>query len=128
MNEIKKHIIALEVAALERWNNGDPSGYIEIFAEDISYFDPYTEKRIDGIAALTALYEGIRGQIHVDSYEMIAPEVTVSGDMAVLTYNLNSWVEPLRKTFKWNCTEVYRHEEKGWKIVHNHWSLVRPLQ
>src|SRR5207237_2413765 len=36
-------IIALERAALDRWGRGDPQGYIDTFAADITYFDPFTE-------------------------------------------------------------------------------------
>ena len=49
--EITTDIIALESAALERWGNGDPSGFLEICAPDVVYFDPYQEKRIDGLDA-----------------------------------------------------------------------------
>lgn len=38
--DISGTIIALEKAALEMWNSGDPSGYINLSAEDVSYFDP----------------------------------------------------------------------------------------
>lgn len=32
-------IIGMERAALDRWGNGDPGGFLEISAEDVSYFD-----------------------------------------------------------------------------------------
>ena len=41
-------IVALERAALERWGKGDPTGYFESFAPEITYFDPTTPSRIDG--------------------------------------------------------------------------------
>jgi hypothetical protein len=37
---VQKTIIGLEKAALERWNHGDPSGYLELYAPDVVYFDP----------------------------------------------------------------------------------------
>jgi ketosteroid isomerase-like protein len=49
-------IVALERAALDRWNNGDPGGYLDSYAPEVSYFDPTTEKRIDGIDAMRANY------------------------------------------------------------------------
>jgi len=39
-SEITERIIALEKAALERWMNGDVYGYLELYAEDVTYFDP----------------------------------------------------------------------------------------
>lgn len=124
--EIKKHILALEIAALERWNAGDPDGYLAIYADDITYFDPINPARIDGLSAMTELYNRLRGGVKVDRYELIDPQVTVSGTVAVLTYNLRSWAGGM--LFPWNCTEVYRQESDGvWKIVHNHWSTIRPM-
>lgn len=33
-------IIALERAALDRWGKGDPKGFLETYAPDVTYFDP----------------------------------------------------------------------------------------
>lgn len=122
---ISKKIIEMEKAALDRWNNGDPSGFLEICADDVVYFDTATEKRIDGIEELTKYYEAIRGKVHVDKDDMINPKVHASVNMAVLTFNLISYGKD--KLTKWNCTEVYRKEGNGeWKIIATHWSLIKP--
>ncbi len=39
-DSISKLIVGMEKSALERWNNGDPSGFPEISAKDVVYFDP----------------------------------------------------------------------------------------
>ncbi|HXU94553.1 MAG TPA: DUF4440 domain-containing protein [Gallionella sp.] len=119
-------IIALEHTALDRWGAGDPSGYLEISAPDVTYFDPFLERRIDGLEALSAWYAPLRGTIHVDRYEMIAPKVQVYGEAAVLTFNLVS--HSGATTMRWNCTEVYRQTKKGWRIVQTHWSITQHLQ
>ena len=121
---VHETIVGLEQAALERWNNGDPSAFLELSAADVVYFDPFGEKRIDGLEQLTALYESIRGQVKVDRYEMVNPLVQATEKMAVLTYNLNSYVGD--QLHKWNCTEVFRLESAGnWKIIQTHWSLTQ---
>lgn len=121
---ITDKIIAIEKAALDRWNNGDPSGYLEIYAEDVCYFDSMTEVRLDGKENLTKYYEALRGKVHVDKDEMLNPKVQAVENMAVLTFNLISHVGEAKK--KWNCTEVYRKEENGdWKIIQSHWSLTK---
>lgn len=118
-------LIAQEKAALERWNNGDPSGYLEIYADDITYFDPFLKLRIDGKEELTKLYNSIKGQVHVERYEMLNPHVQGNDKMAVLSFNLISYEKG--NQHKWNCSEVYLHEGDGsWKIVHSHWSLTKP--
>ena len=124
--DISKTIIALEKGALEKWNQGNPSGYLDISADDVTYFDPFTEQRLDGIETLKKYYEPIKGQIRVSKYDMLNPKVTATNDMAVLTFNLHSYEG--NKVIKWNCTEVYRLEPNGqWKIVQTHWSFIKPL-
>jgi len=120
-------IISLEKKALERWNQGDPSGYLELSANDVVYFDPFTTHRIDGLNKLTELYESIRGQIRVDRHEMLNPKVHYTEQMAVLTYNLISYIK--KDTTRWNCTEVFRKEsDKEWKIIQTHWSFTNKAQ
>lgn len=120
-------IIALERAALEQWNNGNPSAYLELYADEITYFDPFFEKRLNGYKQMEEYYERIRGTVFADSYDMINPVVQSSGDIAVLTFNLNSYAGA--NIYKWNCTEIYKLDNnKQWKIIHTHWSLVMPLE
>ena len=122
---IATKIIALETVALEKWNNGNPSGYLELYTPDFTYFDPFLEKRSDGFDKIEALYEEMRGKVLVDKYEMIEPVVQATDEMAVLTYNLISYTG--ETVYKWNCTEVYKLVANEWKIIHNHWSLIKPV-
>lgn len=46
--DIKATIIALEKQALELWNNGNPNGFIELSTDDIVYFDPAFENKLEG--------------------------------------------------------------------------------
>ena len=123
--EVAAHIIAMEKAALDKWGNGNPDGFLDISAPDVVYFDPFVEKRLDGIDELRALYDSIRGQVYMDRYELLNPHVQATDSMAVLTFNFEGYVN--ETVHKWNCTEVYRRVEYGeWKIVQTHWSLVKP--
>jgi hypothetical protein len=117
-------VIALEQAALARWCRGDPSGFLELSAADVSYFDPFQPRRLDGIAELAALYATLRGQISAPHYEMIDPRVTLCGNAAVLSFRFNSWGDDPAAAMRWNCTEVYRYDDDGWRIVQTHWSLT----
>lgn len=122
-NDISSTIIAVERAALDRWIKGDPGGFLEICAPDVVYFDPYREKRVDGLDALTRLYKSFWGQIQLDRYELLNPLVQVIGNAAVLTFNYVSYKG--EKESRWNCTEVYRHEEDRWRIIQTHWSYAQ---
>jgi len=121
--EITNTLIALESAALERWGNGDPSGFLEICAPDVVYFDPYQEKRVDGLEALTQLYKAIWGMVNFDRFELLNPLVQGGGDLAVLTFNFVSYSGDNETS--WNCTEVYRFDENRWQIIQTHWSYTR---
>ncbi len=121
--DISSTIIAMECAALDRWGRGDPSGFLEITAPDIVYFDPYRAKRVDGIEALTALYKELWGKILLDRYELLNPLVQVVGDAAVLTFNYVSYTGENEE--RWNCTEVYRRDGDRWQIIQTHWSYTQ---
>jgi ketosteroid isomerase-like protein len=116
-------VSAVERGALERWGKGDPDGYLEISAPDVTYFDPFVGKQLDGIEALRSWYEPIRGKIRIDRDEMIDPRVQVIDEVAVLTMQYVSHGSEGAK--HWNCTEVYRRSGSDWKIVHTHWSFAQ---
>ena len=123
-------IVALERAALDRWGAGDPLGYLEIMATDVTYFDPMQERRVDGLQAMTDLLVPFTGKIHVDRYDMVRPLVQRHGDAAILTFNLVSYRRRPDATedaiAHWNSTETYARIDGQWRIVHSHWSFVRP--
>ena len=73
-NDVAATIIALERAALDRWGKGDPSGYLEISAPEVVYFDPFLERRLHGLEALTRYYDTLRGKIRIDRDELINPK------------------------------------------------------
>ena len=60
-------ILALERRAMDGWLKGDPDPVLAITDPDISYFHVMTEKRIDGLPALKALFEAYRGTPLFDS-------------------------------------------------------------
>ena len=121
---IEETILNIEKKALARWGKGDPQGCLDISAKDVTYFDPFIEKRIDGLEALTKYYEGLKGKIRVDRFEIINPKFVVSDDLVVLSYNYISYGG--NDEFSWNCTEVYKKINNDWKIVQTHWSITKP--
>lgn len=123
-------IIALERAALDRWGKGDPEGYLQLYAPDVTYFDPMQEGRVNGAAAMRALYGSIAGKVKVDSFKMIEPRVQLRDDVALLTFNLASHAhspsgDPI--VVRWNSTEVYARSNGKWSIIHSHWSFIKPI-
>jgi ketosteroid isomerase-like protein len=123
-SEIAATLIELERRAMERWAHGDPDGFLELSDPEVSYFDPFVEHRLDGLDALRNLYEQLRGQVHIDTFNFIEPRVQVAGDAAVLSFRFRS--SGNEGAMLWNTTEVYRRTAAGWRIVHTHWALHRP--
>jgi ketosteroid isomerase-like protein len=122
-------VISLERGAMDRWGNGDPNGFLEIYAPGITYFDPGRERRIDGIEAMTAALAPIKGLIMLDHYDMIAPSVYHDGNVAVLSYNLVTYGKgagPEARVTRWNVTAAYALIQGKWKIVHHHFSITKP--
>ena len=122
-------IIALERGAMDRWGRGDPQGFIEIFADEVTYFDPSTERRVDGIEAMRKLFAPITGLVKLSRYEILNPDVYRRGDLAILSYNLVTYSQkpdgaPL--VTRWNVSEAYAQLGGKWKIVHSHFSLTQP--
>lgn len=124
MLDVSQQLIAMEQAALERWCQGDPSGFLAICAPDVSYFDPFLTQRMDGLAALSDYYEALRGKVFAPRFELMNPRVCAAGAMACLSFNFVSW-DARDQPMYWNCTEVFREDSVGWRLVQTHWSFTR---
>ena len=118
-----REVLALERTTLDGWQMGNPDPLLAISDPEITYFHVVTDKRLDGLPAVKALFEGYRGRPLFDSYEMADPKVQSSGDTAVLTYTLVRHVGTA--TTRWNATQVYQRKKEGWRIIHSHWSATR---
>lgn len=123
-------IIDMEHAALERWRQGDPDGFLEIIADDYTYFDPFVNERVDGRDAIREIYESVRGQVSFSRFDLIDPRVQVAGDIGVLTFNFKSYgpdstgAEVERS--HWHTTEVFRRLSGEWRLISTHWSFTQP--
>lgn len=131
-NNIAATILAIEKAINERWNKGDVDGALEVYSEDVSYFDPLTEMRLDGRKAVEAYFrQFFEGKLNILRNEFPNPQVIVSdaGDLAVLNYNLVNLVADGNGGEKigtpWNATQVYRLIDGNWRVVHVNWSFTR---
>jgi uncharacterized protein (TIGR02246 family) len=134
VSKITETILALELGINERWNKGDVDGALEMYSEDVSYFDPLTEMRLEGRKAVEAYFrQFFEGKLNILRNEFPNPHVIVSdgGDLAVLHYNLLNLVADGQGGEKqgtaWNSTQVYRLIDGQWRVVHVNWSFTRNL-
>jgi uncharacterized protein (TIGR02246 family) len=130
INTITATILSLERHANERWNNGDVEGPLEIYADDVTFFDPITERRLDGRPAVAEYFRTVwAGKVRIERYQMINPRVVTDGTIAVLSYNLVNYVHAPdgseKVGTKWNSSQVYRRTGDQWRVVHVHWSFTK---
>jgi ketosteroid isomerase-like protein len=132
-DRVLDELVAVERSALDRWIQLDPQGYLDLYVPEVTYFDPFTERRVDGLDAMQARLapmKTMKSPITNPRYEMINPKVQRGGDVALLTFNLVSYGRPPDSTervlLRWNSTEVYSRIGGKWRIIHSHWSYIQP--
>jgi hypothetical protein len=52
VDRLLEELVALERSALDRWIKLDPQGHLDLQAPEVTYFDPFTERRVDGLDAM----------------------------------------------------------------------------
>jgi len=124
---LAQYIIGLEKAALDKWFNGDTSGYDRLWSRrSFSYFDAVVTERIDSHTKIEGVLATINRKLFADSYDFCNPRVQTGKDMAVLTYQL--FAKTTLIDMEYNCIEVYQKEEDGeWHVIHFTWSFIRPM-
>ena len=127
--DVARKIIKMEYTAMERWRQGDPTGWLEISAPGIVYFDPTLDRPIRGFESYRNYMDGMEGQIFFDGAEFLNPDVKVYGETAIYTYNFRSTRKDEEGNIQhgpvWNTTEVYALLEGEWKSVHTHWAFLK---
>ncbi len=121
--DVSATVMAMERAALDRWSRGDPLGFVENSAPDVTVFDPYLDRKINNREELGQRYEMLRDKIPNQGYEVVDPQVQEIGAVAILTY---IWViHELDGDKSMNVTAVYRNDAGRWQIAHAHVSLAK---
>lgn len=126
-------LLTLERGALDRWMEFDPAAYLALYTSDATYFDPLTETRVDGMATLEpwlGQLRALKGTASDLHYEIKNPKVQRFGDLALLTFNTFTFGKPTGKAEElqasWNVTEAYARVNGQWRIVHSHFSYLKP--
>jgi len=119
---VERELIAIERASMDGWLKGDSGPMLSAADADITLFHVMTAERVEGAAAVKALYAPYAGRPLFDSYRIENPKVQTGGDMAVLTYQLVT--QNGGTTRRWNSTEVYQKKKAGWRVIHSHFSTT----
>lgn len=124
--ETEQAILAQEHRALEQWAKGNTLGYLDIAADDVTYFDDIgAHERVNGIDALRTYLTSLKGKIPPHRYELLNPDVQLNGDIGILTLRYNAYGPNAQLLARWKATSVYRRMDDQWRMVHAHWSLVK---
>lgn len=125
-------LLALETGALERWRQGDPSGFLALASPEITGFDPESPGRLTGLAAVRAALERRSRGAVFDAAKVVNPRVQAYGGTAVLTYQMLAVVLNPDGTEKartpWHVSEVFVQLGDAWRLVHTHWSHVKGVR
>jgi uncharacterized protein (TIGR02246 family) len=131
ISKITDTVLAIQNAINARWNNGDCTGFLEAYRDDVTYFDPLTDRCLIGRQAVKEHFDKYFSGKPVVRSEQFNPMVVVNdaGDIAILTYNLQNYLAgkngELQPIPLWSCTQIYRFADGKWNIAHNHWSFAR---
>ena len=118
-----EELTTLVQAAIDPYfEDSDPTEYAALFAENATYFDPNSSGKLEG-EAIRQLFATYTGQIPPDRYEVLNPAVSLQGDTAVFTFNLDTFDKKDGSvTSRWNTTQVHMPSGDGWDMIHAHWS------
>ncbi|MDE8756986.1 nuclear transport factor 2 family protein [Pectobacterium polaris] len=123
---LAEHLISLERSALDKWFQGDTSGYESLWSErSFTYFDAVVKERVDDHDAIENFLKSIDGKLFADSYDFRQPRVQAGKDMAVLTYQLYAKTNLI--DMEYNVIEVFQKEEDHWRVIHSTWSFIHPM-
>lgn len=117
-------LLAQDKAAFERWYQGDPFAYLDIMADEVTYFSPFANSILDGKSTVYAAIAPAEGQIHSPGFAVIDPKIQLGENIAVLTFILSELDEGGVQTAGWKVTEVCRQVGDNWRIIHLHYSAV----
>lgn len=116
-------ILAMARSDLDRWSNGDTTGYAQSAADDITYFDNLgAQTLVDGILAFQEYLSALEGQIPKHTYEIVNPKIQLYGDVGILSLHYHAFTEDGEILGRAKGTCVYRQTEGTWQMVHAHWS------
>ena len=116
--EAEQAIVAQEHRALEQWAKGNPLGYLDSAADDVTYFDDIgAHSRVYGLGAMRAYLTSLKGRIPPHRYEIVDPKVQLYGDIGILTLRYHGYGADAQPMSRWKATSVYRRVDDQWRIV-----------
>lgn len=125
--EAKAVIKAKIEQAAEKWASGNPTGYAEYAANDITWVDDLGAMfPVSGKDSLKAYLENFTGQIPAHDHVLSDMAFQFYGDMAIVTYRYTGTFEGIQAD-PWKVSAVFKYSENDWFSVHENWSEVKKV-
>ena len=124
---VLEELLAQEKAVLDPYfGESDPSSYVAMYADRVTYFDVWSQVKLEDDAARDHLL-AFKGEIPPFNYEILNPAVQLMGDTAIFTFQVDMIDPAAGERFAlWNTTEVHCRADDEWELVHAHWSFAVP--
>ncbi|MFD5483485.1 YybH family protein [Streptomyces hawaiiensis] len=123
-----EELVEFEKAIQWQWSSGDPTGYMDALAEDVTYVDPLAECVLFGRAAVREHFKRIHGDAGITRQEYLNEVARPLGDDEVLlAFTFNTYQQDdngEEKLFlSWNMSLIFRKTDGEWLMTHGHLSL-----
>lgn len=121
-------LIEFEKSIQWRWSSGDPTGYMDALAEDVTYVDPLAEDLLVGRDAVREHFQRIHGEAGITRQEYLNEHARlISADEGLLIFTFNTYQQDEngkeRLFLSWNMTLIFRKTSSSWLMTHGHLSL-----
>ena len=124
--EAKAAIMEKINLANDRWSSGDPTGFLEVVAEDVIWMDDLGAMiPISGKENLVPYLEGFKGVIPKHNKEIYNFIFQYYGDIVIVNYRYQGTMDGV-KADPWKITAVFKYADGDWVSVHENWSEVKP--
>ncbi len=114
-----------------RWSCGDPNGYMDTLAEDVTYVDPLANQMLHGREAVRAHFmrimpAGTKTDVVRQEYHKETARV-LSEDEVLLVFNFTTYKNDDKGEeelfLSWNMSLIFRKADDKWWLTHGHLSL-----
>ena len=126
--KVKAAILKKIEMANQKWASGNPMGFVECAANDITWMDDLeAQLPVVGKVALKSYLEGFKGKVPPHEKELTDFIFNFYDDIVIITYRYTGTFEG-EPADPWKVTSVYRYIGEDWLSVHENWSEVMKKQ
>jgi uncharacterized protein (TIGR02246 family) len=121
-------LVEFEKSIQWQWSSGDPTGYMDALAEDVTYVDPLAEYIVVGREAVREHFKRIHGDAGITRQEYLNETARpLSEDEVLLVFTFNTYQQDdngeEQLFLSWNMSLIFRKTDGEWLMTHGHLSL-----